>query len=361
MKKVLFITNIPTPYRSLFFEKLSNYVDLTVIYEDSIIRGLEFNHSSITPSYKLNIVNNHKLKKLGSFFIITKLIIFSEFDHLFLTNYANLIEIYTYLICVIFKKKYIIEIDGAVIKIKESFFKRGLKKIIFNNATMIFSPSISSDKYFESYGVKKSMIIRYPFTSIEYSDIKQSPKVLRDAKPKIKLLYVSRIIKEKGIETLINAYNDYCHNQRGAITELILIGNAPDDNYLKFIKSNMNSSTTYKGFLTKSELMDYYDSSDIFIFPSHGDIWGLVLNEAMARGLPIICSDKVNAASELIEEGVNGLIYNSENKQELLKLIEFLISNKALRISMSINNIKKIKKYTIENMVNVHIEALSEF
>lgn len=173
-------------------------------------------------------------------------------------------------------------------------------------------------------------------------------------------MFVSRIIKEKGIEILIEAFNDYCLEINSVKSELILIGYSPDEKYLNYIQRKMNSSTSYKGFLNREDLIRFYDSSDIFVFPSHGDIWGLVLNEAMARGLPVICSDKVNSASELIEDGVNGFIYNSHNKFELLNLIRFLILNESLRSEMSNNNIIKSREYTIEKMVLTHIDFLSK-
>lgn len=360
MNKILFVTNIPTPYRSVFFEKISEYSELTVIYESTNIKGLIFNQINSKSSYDIKFLNNYRIKFISPFLTLTKIIALNNYDIIFLTNFANLTQIYGYFLSIILKKKYAIEIDGAIKKKKEVFIKKIIKKLFFKNAIQIFSPSISSDEYLFDYGVKKSNITRYKFTSLELSDIAKLRSNKKTKTSNIKILFVSRIIKEKGIEILIEAFNDYCLEINSVKSELILIGYSPDEKYLNYIQRKMNSSTSYKGFLNREDLIRFYDSSDIFVFPSHGDIWGLVLNEAMARGLPVICSDKVNSASELIEDGVNGFIYNSHNKFELLNLIRFLILNESLRSEMSNNNIIKSREYTIEKMVLTHIDFLSK-
>ena len=96
-----------------------------------------------------------------------------------------------------------------------------------------------------------------------------------------------------------------------------------------------------------------YKYSDVFIFPTREDIWGLVINEAMACGLPIISTTSCIAATELIEQEN---LYNSNDIKNLKKLINKYnkISNELL-YKEGINNLNKIKNYTIENMVKEHI------
>lgn len=80
------------------------------------------------------------------------------------------------------------------------------------------------------------------------------------------------------------------------------------------------------------------------------DVWGLVINEAMACGLPVITADRCVAGMELIEDYKNGFIIEVDNKEMLSDKINQILNNKELINTMSRNNLMKIRKYTLENM-----------
>ena len=98
--------------------------------------------------------------------------------------------------------------------------------------------------------------------------------------------------------------------------------------------------------------------SDVFFFPSREDVWGLVINEAMACGLPIISSDNVIASKELLD---NKYLYNPNDLNKQYALINEFVhkSNKELEDIGQVN-LNKIKDYTIENMVLRHLEIFNE-
>jgi len=100
-------------------------------------------------------------------------------------------------------------------------------------------------------------------------------------------------------------------------------------------------------------LNKYYDMADLFVLPTREDIWGLVVNEAMARGLPIITTDNCGAGVELVRD--NGVIIPTESVDELAKAINNFISDKRLLSQMSAQSLKIIKAYTIESMVKAHL------
>lgn len=74
-------------------------------------------------------------------------------------------------------------------------------------------------------------------------------------------------------------------------------------------------------FMPKKELADYYRAADIFVLPTREDIWGLVINEAMAYGLPVVTTEKCVAGVEMVCEGHNGYIVPVENTDALKKAI----------------------------------------
>ena len=102
-------------------------------------------------------------------------------------------------------------------------------------------------------------------------------------------------------------------------------------------------------FMPKKELADYYRAADIFVLPTREDIWGLVINEAMAYGLPVVTTEKCVAGVEMVCEGHNGYIVPVENTDALKKAIvkAFHISGEAV--------LNTAKKYSIENMAKSHM------
>lgn len=108
-------------------------------------------------------------------------------------------------------------------------------------------------------------------------------------------------------------------------------------------------------FKSKDELIKYYKASDLFVLPTRGDVWGLVINEAMAHGLPVITTDQCVAGIELIKNDENGFIIPVNDSGMLKRRIVEILENEQNAEKMSRENLKKIKGYTIEKMAVKHI------
>lgn len=116
----------------------------------------------------------------------------------------------------------------------------------------------------------------------------------------------------------------------------------------------------FVGFKRTDELSKYYQCADLFVFPTREDVWGLVINEAMAYGLPIITTDRCIAGMELIKDDENGYIVPVENVEILNEKMNRLIFDDTLRKRMGEKSLEKIHEYTFENMAKVHIDFLSK-
>lgn len=112
------------------------------------------------------------------------------------------------------------------------------------------------------------------------------------------------------------------------------------------------------GFKKKEELVKYYKASDLFVLPTREDVWGLVINEAMARGLPVITTDKCVAGLELISDYENGFIVPVERADILAERIEDVMSDERLATRMAEASLEKIRPYNIENMASQHFNIL---
>ena len=140
-------------------------------------------------------------------------------------------------------------------------------------------------------------------------------------------LSVNRFIPKKNLPLLINAYALYRQTipQRSDIRawELVLSGDGKlRSNLEKQIKDlGLENTIHLTGFLQQKELLPYYAHASCFIHASVQEQWGLVVNEAMATGLPVIVSNRCGCFEDLMLEGVNGFGFNPENVEQLAMLM----------------------------------------
>lgn len=142
--------------------------------------------------------------------------------------------------------------------------------------------------------------------------------------------------------------------------ELYMIGAKPTAEYIELKKNLKLKNVHFEGFKTKEELKQYYQAADLFVLPTREDIWGLVVNEAMANGLPVITTDRCVAGLELIENGEQGYLVPMENENALAGKITAVLEDNALRSAMAEKSLRKIQGNTIENMARIHIRRFEE-
>ena len=104
----------------------------------------------------------------------------------------------------------------------------------------------------------------------------------------------------------------------------------------------------FTGFLQKPDLPHYYALADVFVFPTLGDPYGLVVDEAMACGLPVISTSAAGEIQDRVEEGVNGYIVSPEDSAALAERMLHLAGDATLRESMGQASAEKIQDYTPE-------------
>ncbi len=363
--KVLITTNVPSPYRVDFFNELGKYCDLTVTFQ-------KHTSSERDKSWK-----NYKFDNFTAVFLKGVSI---RVDQAFCFGYKKLLKNDYDVICsmdcgtpsgAIFAnymaKKgipFYIETDGCFYSEPETFkqkLKFKIKKKFYGKAAGCFASCLNSRKSFTSLGVDEGKIIRYPFTSLFEKDLLPSPitdgekeeykKELNLSGDKI-VLAVGQFIERKGFDVLIKA----AKNLVGGV-KVCFVGGVPTQEYIDSVKNLNLKNIEFIGFKQKEELKKYYRAADVFVLPTREDIWGLVVNEAMANALPVITTDMCVAGLELIKDGESGYIVPVGDDLKLAeKLNEVLLDDKK-RLELSANSLKAIRPYTIENMAKVHLAA----
>ena len=143
------------------------------------------------------------------------------------------------------------------------------------------------------------------------------------------VLFCGRLSPQKDPGTLILAIGRLCQ-ELSVKPALILAGTGPLESGLKNTASTAGETVKFVGFINQTELPAFYDLCDIFVLPSVFEPWGLVVNEVMNAGKPVIVSDKVGAAPDLVKAGRNGDIFKAGDVDDLCRKLRPWLLNPSL-------------------------------
>lgn len=363
--KVLFYTNIPSPYRVDFFNELGKCCDLTVVFETATSTERDDAWKKFKFENFKGIVLNGVRTRVDAAFCpgIIKYLKKNEYDHIVVTQLASLTAIWAVVYMRLHKIKYCYEGDGGFVG-SVSGVKASLKKFIIGNAEFCFSSSKIFDEYCIAYGASKENIYRYPFTSVFRESILESSlekeeknkyKIKNGIKEEIVLLSVGQFIHRKGFDVLLEASRSLEKS-----VGIYIVGGKATEEYLSMKEKWDLSNVHFLDFMSRDKLEEYYLAANAFVFPTREDIWGLVVNEAMAYGLPVITTDRCISGVELVASGKNGFIVKTEDVLGLEEKIKLIVEFGELRNKCSEGALQTIKNYTIEKMAECHMEIFKK-
>lgn len=361
MKKVKWISNVPSPYRMDFFNKLGKYVDLTVVFEAETVSSLNntwFQRKRVENFTAIFLKKGKIEEKKINFRIIKQ--ISSKVDYLVFTNYSYLTEMLGIIYAKLRKIPYVLEIDGGIVQSSENEWKFKLKKFLISGASLYLSTSKQSDAFLMHYGADIKRIKRYHFSSfdvdsIEVIDDKNKCLIKRElgVNETKMILSVGQFIYRKGFDWMIESLHKIDKN-----IGIYIIGGKPTKEYLSLKEKYKMDNLHFIDFLGEEKIFEWYKAADLFVFPTRFDIWGLVVNEAMSKGIPVITTNQCVAGTELIKNGYNGYLCDVEDTEDLFNKVEHFFSKNNLDVEkMRLNVLNVIKHYTISQMVKDHLEV----
>lgn len=362
--KALVIGSFPAPYRVAVFQELAKEYEMEVYFctDKNEERAKDWFCKSGALSFEV-LDNEVTQKKFANALRNIK-----KYDFVLAYDSTWTWAMKAMLCCRLHGVPYFVNNDGALPR-KSSFLRSMVKKFFFKGAKLCFASGQFSKRYFLENGVKEKNICIHNFTSLTKEDILAAPvseeekadlrKKLSLLQDKVYVITVGQFIERKGFDLLLQAWNSI---EDTSNAELLLIGGGGKrSEYEAYIKENNLNNVTIIDFLKKEDLFDYYKASDVFVFPTREDIWGLVINEAMACGLPVISSDMCVATHELVINGENGFIYSVLDVEQMAKYLGTLLQDATLRQQIAENNIRKIQGNTMENIGKQHIKDITEW
>lgn len=362
--KVFFHTNIPSPYRVDFFNALGQKCDLTVSFEMETAKDRDkkwtpdlFKHFHAVFLKGLKITNDASLCP-GIIKLLNK-----KWDRIVICGYATPTDIIAIEYLRLINKPFYIEADGAQIT-GETTIMHNLKRHLISAAFGWFTSGKVTSEYMIHYGAKREKCYEYPFTSLNNDDLRCADLLRNEDKELLKqklnvperkvVLSVGQFIYRKGFDVLIAAAKDFPSD----CGVYIIGGNVPNE-YIEQVHKLQLNSIHFIPFQTKKNLANYYAVADIFVFPTRKDIWGLVINEAMSFGLPVVTTDQCVAGLELIQDEKNGFVVPADNIEALSESVNRVLSDEDLKKTMGWNNRQRINEYTITKMVERHLQVFN--
>lgn len=187
----------------------------------------------------------------------------------------------------------------------------------------------------------------------ERDEIRRSLGVENDAPV---VLFAGKLIEKKQPLRLLEAFGRV---RRARRCWLLLAGDGPlRERAETWVRRQGIPGVRFLGFLNQSELPRAYVAADIFVLPSsHHETWGLVVNEAMNFGLPLVVSDRVGCGADLVEEGRNGFIVPHDSTAGLAEAIGRLIEDPDLRQRFGRRSRARVGLYSIERAADGIVEA----
>jgi len=240
-----------------------------------------------------------------------------------------------------------------------------LKRFIIRRADAYIAFGKKSKEYLEAFGVRPSRIhmgidtVNMEFFRNQAWGYRKNARLNREREklPKFLLLYVGQLIHRKGIFQVLSALAELNDPEIG----LFIIGSGPQENELKrFCREHCLRNIYFEGFQQQEILPKYYALADVLVLPSFYEVWGLVVNEALASGLYVLCSDRAGAAHDLIKEGWNGMLFDPYNVEKLAVLIR-QTKEKIEEIREQREAISKhaCREFSIEQLAKAFLNAIA--
>lgn len=363
--KILFMHNAAMWYRLPFFRMISENYDLDLVFThiqviediydgniDSSINGLE------NVNYHI-LKNNHGFAK-G---IVAKA--FGDYDILVGGSWDTVQELietmFIFFITKIRRKPFVIWREEWGWKRNYSIKEKGLEflvKLIARHVDAILVPGILHKDYFnKTIGVKEENIHIMPNVSNISADIQP----IRKNNVNKQVLYVGRLIERKGVIFLLEAFkklNSVLDN-----IQLVIVGSGEEENNLKeYVSRNKMNNVIFTGKVDNNQLKEYYIKSNLVVVPSinheMADPWVFVLNEAMYYCNPIVATDAVGAAPDMIED--NGFIVEERSSQQLYEAMYKILSDNKLEENMSRKSYEIIRdRFQYSNMFKSFEESVN--
>lgn len=280
-----------------------------------------------------------------------------NFDWLHLAGWGHPLLLSALLIGAAFRRRISMESDTQLLigqggwknKVKQLFYPR-----LFSLVEILFPGGTRQQEYFRHYGVSETKI-RIAQMTVDITKIIELSTEIKERRYNIKrsiglksdsvvFVFIGRLEEYKGIPLLLEAFARLLLPH----VQLMIVG---DGNCRELVEQAVASDQRirYVGRRDFAGVVEAFTISDVAVVPSSFEPWGLVVNEAMAAGLPVIASDRVGCVDDLVRHGETGLVFPAQSVEELAGVMQTLANDYLLRDRLGNEGRKLISRWRLED------------
>ena len=195
-----------------------------------------------------------------------------------------------------------------------------LRRVLTRAADAFIVNGKSGARYLQSIGVTPERMFAIPYAT----DIDRfyRPLTERQESNARRFLFVGQLIERKGLIPFLSVLSKWTSEHPSRAVTLVVAGDGPARERIASIALPPNLKLELLGNVAYDHLPSVYARADVLAFPTFADTWGLVANEAMAAGLPVLGSAGAQAVEEMVSEGNTGWVFNPENPSDMYSALD---------------------------------------
>ena len=223
-----------------------------------------------------------------------------------------------------------------------------LRRWLLRSADAVYVNGASGARYIRSMGYSGPISVA-PYAADNSVFLNPGTRHRRDT---LRLLYTGQLAERKGLYPFFQCLARWCgvHPERSVL--LSVVGGGDQVDLLKQIDLPPNLQIDFKGSMRFEQLPSQYHGADLYVYPTLADEWGLVVNEAMIAGLPVLGSRFSQAVDELVQDGVNGWLFTPTSEQDTYDAIERALGSNA-------ETLDAMSRRAVETVAGITQEAVA--
>ncbi len=252
--------------------------------------------------------------------------------------------------------------------VKRRRWKEAVKSRILPRADGILTAGDDGRFFARRYGVSDDRIHHVPHV-VDFERLARGARLEEGERERLRaelgvrgvtFVYVGRLWAGKGLTYLLDAFGGLQARDVGEVS-LLLVGDGRDEDELRArARAQGLRNVVFTGFRGDDVLPRLYAASDVFVFPTLGDPFGMVVLEAMACGLPVIATMAAGEIAERVVEGVNGFLVSPASSDQLLERMAVLARDEDLREAMGSASVRKVARQSPDVWAEAFERALDE-
>ena len=307
---LLIINNCPSFYKINLYNELAKQCSIHVVFiglTNQVVINTSF-EKDIHFSYELlSFIQIEKRNKISCLIKLAAILMRYDLKKIIYGGYVDF-EVRA-LLWFTPKSKNCLQFESSIKESKVSGITALIKKLFFNRFSVALPSGHLQTDVFKALNYRGSIIETKGVGLFNKQKLAYNNR--NNSTDEIKYLYVGRLIALKNLEFLIRVFN---HINK----KLTIVGTGVLEMELKQLA---NSNITFTGFIPNDEIFKQYVSHDVFILPSFSEPWGLVVEEAIYYGLPVLISEAVGCQAEMVLKPKTGLVFSPHNEDSLIHAI----------------------------------------